>query len=177
MTRRRYAAAAVLTVVVALTGCGPEGPSDEELQVASDDARATVIAVADDVMAALRSSNPNLTFIDEPDPLGPARYWDCSDNPAPTGEAIQWAAHRGVQIEPIQPTDDLLDPVVDQLLHDGWVLTRDETEDSARLVRVDRDGYMIEIAGDPQLDAGDPTHVSLAAYSPCLEAPEEVPEG
>ena len=153
-----------------VAGCGPGGPTDAELAAASDEARATVIAVSDELIAAVQSGNPELTFIDEPDPMGEARSWDCSDNPAPTGEAIQWAANRTWHVEPTQPTDHLLDPLISQLTADGWTLTKDEPKGGARLVRLTRDGYHIDLSGDRVQHEDDPTRVGVSTFSPCLNA-------
>lgn len=168
---RALVAAIAASLAVPLTGCGADGPSDAELRAASEGARATVIAISDDLSAAVQDANPDLTFIDNPDPMGEARSWDCSDSPAANGEAIQWASNQTLEVQPTQPTDRLLDPLVHQLLEDGWELTEDETDDLVRVVTVSRDGYHVDLSGDTVV-SDDPTWVTVDAFSPCLQAPQ-----
>lgn len=163
------AASAALLVLLA-TGCGAGRPSDAELRAASDQARATVISLSDGLVEAVQDGNPDLTFVREAEPMGPAHSWDCSDSPAATGEAIQWAADRMLDVQPTQPVDKLLDPLIDDLSADGWQVTSDESEEQ-RLVRLDRDGYMIKLAADNQVSGDHPTFVRVGSYSPCLVAP------
>lgn len=172
MKRARTSAAASvgLAVVLVLTGCGPKGPSDEELAAAAADAKQTVVATADEAADVLTTGAQ--VDLAENTAARQVRSWDCSDSPAATGEAVQWAADRQWSLESGESTMDLLDPIVDHFVADGWHVTEDET-DGRRFVRMDRDGYMLQLAGEPAARSGQSTQLDLGAYSPCLRAPAD----
>lgn len=154
--------------VVALTGCEPSGPTDEELGAAAADAKATVVAIADEAGDALESGAQ--VELVENTAAHQTRSWDCSDSPAATGEAVQWAADRQWSLESGESTMELLDPIVDHFVAEGWQVTEEDT-DGRRFVRMDHDGYMLQLAGEPAARSGQTTQLDLGAYSPCLRAP------
>ncbi len=173
MTRPRMLAAAALTVAaLVLTGCDSTNPrSDGGFEDASDDARNTVVDAANAAKSTLEHTYPEAGFVAEPQPGGPAQSWDCSDSPAADGDAIEWASKRSWYLDSRELTAPMLDPLVEDFTADGWKVSADET-DEQRLVTLERDGYMIEIAGDTQLNGQDPTRIRVAAYSPCLDNPD-----
>lgn len=173
MRRPRSVAAAAgvvagLAVVVALSGCGPKGPSDEELAAAAADAKATVVAITDEAAEALTAGAE--VELAENTAAHQTRSWDCSDSPAATGAAVQWAADRQWSLESGESTMELLDPIVDHFVAEGWQVTEEDTE-GRRFVRMDHDGYMLQLAGEPAARSGQTTQLDLGAYSPCLRAP------
>lgn len=167
--------AALVTVGVAasltLTGCEPTRPSDAQLDANSDQARQTVIDLADEAGAALTSSTQ--AGLTQSTATARARSWDCSDSPAANGEAIQWASDRDWSLESGESTADLLDPIVEHFVADGWQVTKDDPE-GTRFVQLDRDGYMLQLSGEQAARSGQATQLGLTAYSPCLLA---VPAG
>lgn len=171
-----HAAIICLAVGAACAGCGrtDPGPSQAEVQAASNEARDQVVRSADDTMAAFQNLSPDRT-------LTPETGWkdhqsfDCGDTPAPTGKAIEWVAHRSATVDEGEPTETLLDPVVDKLIADGWEITDRKERDSV-LVQLTHDGYRIEMSGDDVRAPGYPPRVSVSVYSPCLAAPTPYPE-
>jgi hypothetical protein len=172
MTRHLTAVvtAGALTTAALLGGCD-QGLSDAELAAASERARATVTDVADDLLETLRDSNPDLEFVREADSGGPARSWDCSDDPAASGGAIQWGAYRTVQVEPTGPTVHLIDPLIADLEAEGWTLTDERDVLDARVYTLWRDAYHVELAGERGPFEDDPARVVINVFTPCLPAP------
>lgn len=169
MNQVRAFASAALAVLL-LAACDG-GPSDAELQAASEEAEALVIEVSNDLVDALREGNPDLMFDVQGRVGGPALSWDCSDGPASDADAIQWAVDRQVEVDPRQPVDELLDPLIDILVDDGWALVQDEMKDVVRSVDLTRDGFHVDMSADHTLSGDDPVWVTLSTYSSCLEAP------
>lgn len=175
MTRTRVLA---LTVTAALMvgGCDQRGRSDADLEAASSDAHARVVEVSDELVDTLLDGNPGVTFDVQGGPAGSAASWDCSDGPASDADAIQWSANRKLRVDPAQPTDTLLDPLIELLLDDGWKLADDEIEDITRSVKLTRDGFDVAMSGNHTVNGDEPTWVLLATYSPCLESPTPQPQ-
>lgn len=173
MTRPRLLAATLTIAALVLTGCGSTTrPSDGGFEDASDDARNTVVDAANAAKSTLEHTYPDAGFIPEDQPGGPARSWDCSDSPAADGGAVQWESMRTWHLDSRNLTAPMLDPLVEQFTADGWQVSSDESDDQ-RLVTLERDGYTVEIAGDTQLNGEDPTRIRVAAYSPCLDNPDQ----
>jgi len=145
----------------------------------SDEAHTSVVAAADEGVAALTELNPGLTFTLEPNPLG-GNYWsDCTNTPAPDPdnvEAMQWIANRSLAVEPKQTTAELLDPVIARLVAQGWVTGSETTAGIGRSVDMSRNGYVLYVSGDSEVDEDSPARVSVEVYSLCLDAPAEMPE-
>lgn len=154
-----------------LVGCGEPRPPDAELAAASDEARATVIAIADEAGEALTNGSEAAFRETTSAALGEACSWDGSDSPAATGEAIQWAADRQRNRDSGESTADLLDPIVEDFIGEGWELTTDDPE-GRRFVRMDRDGFMLQMSGASAARSGQATQHSVTAYAPRLLAPE-----
>ena len=176
MRRTRGAAgsiAGLLVLLGAVSGCTTSQPVPDPPPPswAADTPRQTVIDLADHLKDLVIATYPDLAIIPE-EQVVDAQSWDCSGSPAATGERIQWSSGWQLRVEPKQDTAELLDPLVDQLVAQGWVLGHDPTtpEYSRHL---DRDGYYLSISADYDPDSRFPARISFAADSPCLDNPDK----
>lgn len=165
------ALAAVLAVSLVLAGCDPQPPDDlptpsaDEPAITSADARDMVVALADEAEEALAASTPAELIANTA--ARRTRSWDCSSSPSATGDAVQWAAGRQWDVESGEATADMLGPLMDHFVDQGWEVAKDET-DGRRFVRLVFDGYKLEMSGEQAARSGQATQIGVTAVSPCL---------
>ena len=172
MTRRRPIMLAVALVTGLLVGCATSEPQPfTQPSWAVGSPRETVVAIADDLKDAYIAAYPDLNLTPEGQVLEP-RSSDCSGQPAPTGERIQWHSGWSLRLEPAQETVPLLGKVIDQLTSEGWIL-RDKPSNSESVRELDRDGYYLRITGDYEADGSVPARIWFTAHSPCVDNPDK----
>jgi hypothetical protein len=140
---------------------------------------AAVIDLANDARDRLMHAHSNtLTFGDPPDL---AIWQTCGDSYEyawDSPKTFYWLAGTGGTIEPRQPTVDLIEPVLQSYLDDGWTLGRDR-RDLWQLVTLYKDGYSVQIEGVSQEDLDYPLReagIRIDVYSPCIPSPNNLTE-
>jgi hypothetical protein len=141
---------------------------------------AAVIDLANDARDRLIQANPDtLTPGGPPD----AAIWNScgesawSDSDWDSPEKSAWNSGTGGIIEPRQATIDLIEPVLQSYLDDGWYLSRDR-RDIWGFVVVAKGDYSVHIQGTSQEDLDDDpdrdARLRVDVYSPCRPAPNNL---
>lgn len=168
-----------VVVAVALSGCA-SGPSQE---VRVTDARATyevAVELADEVLAHAREVFPELTFELNTYP-GWGNDWSaCSDEPY-GGEtpprSFKWHPTRNTEVLPADPpgTVQLIMPIAQAYLDDGWVIGRDNLDQDHPTLTIRHDGFVIRfIARDRDAAPNIVNRLDFFISGPCQYSPDDL---
>jgi hypothetical protein len=183
--RRTLAAALALTLL--LTGCAT-GPSQAERVAAVRQTWDTTVALARDAdtrIQDLLATHPDLTLTNGEINSHNGNWSPCDDSPyndhwdGPDESFCLYTV--GYDVEPRQPTVDLLEPLVQSYVAEGWTIWRDRRGLQPSWVDVTKDGYMLRIQGASQeyLDTVKgryPAYVQVKVMSPCALSPDNLTE-
>ena len=143
----------------------------------SDAVQATAFTTADHAADLIRTLNPDLRLELDFDPRRDNEWYDCEDEPRADTDPpklIQWHAYHTFYVEPRRETATLIDPIVQELVAEGWTTGQESKGNGGRSVDLARDGYNLKVGG---VTEGLPDRVStvgIRVFSPCIEAPEGI---
>jgi hypothetical protein len=186
MTRRPTRSLRAITAALAVTllvGCS-SGPPLEGRIAAAIEAMDTATAFLASAHALLLSLNPDLDLRYDPDDIGYVRWSACSDEAYTDHydgpDSSLW--HDGIVtvLEPRRPTIDLIAPLAEALVADGWIPGTEPLDRTADSRTLTRDGFRLVIDGldqdhldqFPEADA----RFRIVVYSPCLYSPDNLTE-
>jgi hypothetical protein len=183
--RVRLGLVAVALTLASLGGCS-SGPSQEQRIADAITAYDTVTADAAEVDARLLDLYPDLDLTIYGGEGAPrsGNWIACSDEPydnrydSPDGS--RWLNGNVYTLEPRQPTDQLVQPLAQTFLDDGWTLDREDLGGALPEIVLRKDGYRLVVSGVTQ-DHLDRTPkvgglFTITFYSPCLYSPDNLTE-
>ncbi len=181
MRRGVWAVGAALLLV----GCGDPGVPTESQEVRYSDARVSytlTTSTVDAVLSHARAVFPEIDFSLNYDAGRDDSWAECGgDYFSPSAEEIPphiaWHAHREIAIDSVDGTIDLVWPILQSFIDDGWTVTSDRLDSSTRPhVYLSKDGFdLAVIANTEEAAAGAGwSRLQIGADSPCLESPDDL---
>lgn len=167
------------------------GLSEREIAQQADETRGQVMAIADRVTKKARDLNPGLHMRFNPHlslQLGSgldavedsytgyspdAQPWDDPDDPP---AEIAWESCRRLTVIPAQETVSLVDPIVAQLVAEGWEIRSEEGDNKWYRVGLRRNTYRLVIEGASRPDPGQDALLTYWVTSPLIPAPADIKE-
>jgi hypothetical protein len=181
----RRPVAATLTLALLLAGCAT-GPSQVERVTAVRQTWDTTRAYARDAETRIQdllATHPDRTFTAAEINSHNGNWSPCDDSPYNDHwdgpDESFWLYTVGYDVEPRRPTVDLLEPLVQSYLAEGWSIWRDHRDRQPTMVDVTKDGYMLRIQGVSQeyLDTVDHyAYLQIKVMSPCAPSPDNLTE-
>lgn len=177
--RRGAAVAAVLLVLSWVVGCGPGYPTETQ-EVRYSDAQIAyrlTTETSDAILSHAREVLPELTFDLNYDASRDDTWGDCSEVPGNANPThVGWHATRNVTVEPRQATGELVIPIMQMFIHDGWQVNDTELGRGMGFYRFTKDGFDVafQTADEEWIEGGYVARLYFSTASPCLEAPDDL---
>jgi len=173
---------AIVAAIVLCAGCGPGGTGQsQELRFSDAQVSYThTTELADAVLSRAREVYPELTFKLNYKASRDDTWGECgTDVPGRLDipEWVSWHAIRETTVEPAQGTTDLVLPIVQAFVDDGWEITRDSLDASVYAnLQLSKDGFTVGIiaASADKVADGALARFSIGVSSPCLESPDDL---
>jgi|GEM_PF-1431205 len=177
--RRGASVAAVLLVLSLVAGCGGGYPTETQ-EVRYSDAQASyrlTTETSDAILSHAREVFPELTFDLNYDASRDDTWGDCSEVPGNANPThVVWNSNRNVTIEPRQPTVELVTPIMQAFIDDGWEVSGGDLGRGMGFYRFSKDGFGIGFwtADEEWIEEGYVARLYFGTGSPCLEAPDDL---
>jgi hypothetical protein len=177
----------VCGVVAALlvVGCGDPSAPSETQEVRYSDARVSYTLTTSTVDAVLSHAREVFPEIDSALNYDAGRddsWAECgvvyfSPGAEEIPPHIAWHAHREIEIDSVDGTIDLVWPILQSFIDDGWTVTSDNLDSSTYPhVYLSTDGVDLAVNADTEESALRTgwSRLQIGAGSPCLESPDDL---
>jgi len=176
---RAVLVAAMLLVAWLVSGCGTGYPTETQ-EVRYSDAQISyqlTTEMSDAILSHAREVFPELALDLNYDASRDDTWGDCSEVPGSANPThVGWHATRNVTIEPRQTTGELVMPIMQMFIDDGWQVNDTELGRGMGFHRFTKDGFDVafQTATDGSIEAGMVARLYFSTASPCLEAPDDL---
>jgi hypothetical protein len=182
MARRTGTALAGVLLLAGCIGGDPDAPTETQ-EVRYSDARVSytlTTSTVDAVLSHAREVFPDIGFALNYDASRDDSWSECAvDVPGKYDipPHIAWHANREIAIDSVEGTIDLVWPILQAFIDDGWTVTSDGLDSSTYPhVYLIKDGFSLGVIANTEEAAAKAgwSRLRIGTGSPCLESPDDL---